>query len=123
MSLAFLGYFLSAALGGAGVVALRERPRQAAVVGLVGTGVCLVAALTMADNATLAIGSTALQVAPYVRLVLIAAALALLVSQIAGLAHGWQRELPLATLGALGLVGVALTVGSAAAAMLTVAAA
>jgi hypothetical protein len=55
--------------------------------------------------------------------VLIAAALALLVSQIAGLAHGWQRELPLATLGALGLVGVALTVGSAAAAMLTVAAA
>ena len=71
---------------------------------------------------SLGVGSTSLEADPYVRLFLVAAALALLVSQVVGLAHGWQRELPLATLGALGLVGIALTVGTPAAAMLTVAA-
>jgi NADH:ubiquinone oxidoreductase subunit 2 (subunit N) len=121
--MALFAFFLAAALGGGGVVALRERPKAAAVVGLVATATCLLAAAVMPGNAALGVGSTSLEADPYVRLFLVAAALALLVSQVAGLAHGWQRELPLATLGALGLVGIALTVGTPAAAMLTVAAA
>ncbi|HEY8199494.1 MAG TPA: proton-conducting transporter membrane subunit [Candidatus Limnocylindrales bacterium] len=116
-------FLLAAATGGGGVVALRERPKAAATVGLLATGICLVAAVAMNASTSLAIGSTTLQVDAYVRLFLVAASVGLLVSQVVGLAHGWQRELPLATLGALGLIGVALTVHTPAAAMLTVAAA
>ena len=116
-------FFLAAAAGGGGVVALRERPKAAAAVGLLATGLCLLAAMAMGASTSLAIGSTTLQVDAYVRLFLVAASVGLLVSQVVGLAHGWQRELSLATLGALGLIGVALTVGTPAAAMLTVAAA
>ena len=116
-------FFLAAAAGGGGVVAIRERPKVAAAIGLVATVVCLLATVAMPASTSLAIGSTTLQVDAYVRLFLVAASVGLLVSQVVGLAHGWQRELPLATLGALGLIGVALTVGTPAAAMLTVAAA
>ena len=116
-------FFLAAAAGGGGVVALRERPRAAAAIGLLATGLCLLAAVAISPSTSLAIGSTTLQVDAYVRLFLVAASVGLLVSQVVGLAHGWQRELSLATLGALGLIGVALTVGTPAAAMLTVAAA
>ena len=121
--MALFAFFLSAAVGGGGVVALRERPKPAAAVGLLATAACLLAAVAMPDDATLGVGSTVLEADPYVRLFLVAAALALLVGQVVGLAHGWQRELPLATLGGLGLIGVALTVGTPAAAMLSVAAA
>ncbi len=116
-------FLLATAAGGGGVVALRERPKTAAAIGLLATVVCLLATMAMPASTSLAIGSTTLQVDAYVRLFLIAATVGLLVSQVVGLAHGWQRELPLATLGALGLIGVALTVGTPAAAMLTVAAA
>ncbi len=121
--MALFAFLLFAALGGTGVVALRERPKPAAALGLLATGACLLAAVAMPQDASLSIGSTTLKADGYVRLFLVAAPFALLVSQVVGLAHGWQRELPLATLGALGLVGVALTVGTPAAAMLTVAAA
>jgi len=121
--MALFVFFLSAAVGGGGVVALRERPKPAAAIGLLATAACLLAAVAMPEVASLDVGSTTLHADPYIRLFLVAAALALLVSQVVGLAHGWQRELPLATLGALGLVGVALTVGTPAAAMLAVAAA
>ena len=116
-------FLLSAAVGGGCVVAWRERPKTAAAIGLVATAVCLLAAIVMPVDASLTVGQTILQVDAYARLFLVAGSLALLVSQVVGLAHGWQRELPLATLGALGLIGVALTVGTPAAAMLIVAAA
>ena len=121
--MAFFAFFLFAAAGGGGVVVLRERPKTAAAIGLLAAVACLLAAIAMPADASLSVGSTTLQSDAYVRLFLVAGTVALVVSQIAGLAHGWQRELPLATLGALGLVGVALTVGTPAAAMLTVAAA
>ncbi len=116
-------FLLSAAVGGGCVVAWRERPKTAAAIGLVATAVCLLAAIVMPVDASLTVGQTILQVDAYARLFLVAGSLTLLVSQVVGLAHGWQRELPLATLGALGLIGVALTVGTPAAAMLIVAAA
>jgi hypothetical protein len=73
---------------------LRERPKPAAAFGLLATTACLLAAtIVMPADATLGIGSTTLQADPYVRLFLVAAALAVLVGQVAGLAHGWQREL------------------------------
>jgi hypothetical protein len=66
-------FLLATAAGGGGVVALRERPKTAAAIGLLATVVCLLPPWRCPRRHRWPSGSTTLQVDAYVRLFLIAA--------------------------------------------------
>lgn len=116
--MSILAFLAAAALGGAACVALRGETRLVRGAASAGLAACLVAALPLAAGSEVSIGPSRLLVTPYLRLWLVAAATALLALHLLGLTTCWQRNVPLAMLGSLGTMALALASSDVAAAFL-----
>jgi NADH:ubiquinone oxidoreductase subunit 2 (subunit N) len=113
-----LAFLAAAALAGTACVALRGQPRLVRAVATVGLAACLLAALPLSAGSEVSIGPNRLLVTPYLRLWLVAASAALLALHLLGLTTAWQRNAPLAMLGGLATMALALGSSDAAAAFL-----